>query len=254
MQARAETLRKCDEAEALGLYRRPAGDSGDATRGLTAAPTVKISAVDLLFDLSSWLADWTSAMLSISRAAMERAGFEVWTDELERTDPLTMPAPKVLDMIRERENKLNGAGEKIHAGVKKEIETAITNGDTMDQIKGRIRTVFNGISENRVDMIARTETTYAYESARDLAFREAGVEWTQWLTMADGGDRHPMYSGLHEQIRPIDEPFTLYGNLTLRFPGDPEGPPAEVINCRCVRIAVMGPDNTDINNDPTVPY
>jgi hypothetical protein len=131
---------------------------------------------------------------------------------------------------------------------------AIANGETMDEIKARIRKTFNEIGDTRVDMIARTETTVAYESARDLTFKEAGIEWTQWLTMADGGERHPRYSGLHEQIRPIDEPFTLYGSLTMRFPGDPEGPAAEVINCRCIRIAVMGPDPSDINNDPTLPY
>lgn len=242
MDARAETLRNIDQAEKLNLAN--------------TAATTRISATDLLFSLTSWIGKWTSALTGISRSAMERAGFEVWTDELQRTDPLTMPAQGVLTAVRDRENKISGAGEKIHEDLRREIEAAITAGDTLDQIRDRVRSTFNGISSVRVDMIARTETTAAYETARDMAFREAGVEWTQWLTMADNGDRHPSYSGLHNQIRPIDEPFTLYGNLTLRYPGDPEGPAAEVINCRCVRIAVAGPDPTDIEgNDPNAaPY
>ena len=240
MQARAESLRKVGEIEALGLSQKEL--------------VQKYNALDLIFDLASWLPDWTRALLGISRAAMEAAGFEVWTEELERTDPLTMPAQGVLAAIEDRENKISGAGEKIHADLRREMGEAIANGETMDEIKARIRKTFNEIGDTRVDMIARTETTVAYESARDLTFKEAGIEWTQWLTMADGGERHPRYSGLHEQIRPIDEPFTLYGSLTMRFPGDPEGPAAEVINCRCVRIAVMGPDPSDINNDPTLPY
>ena len=238
MDARAETLRNIADAEAVSAK----------------GPVQKWSATDLVFNLTKWLPDWTKSLASITRAALETAGFEVWKDELDRTDPLTLPAPKILDVIRAREIKLADAGTKIHEAVKKEIETAITNGETMAEIRARVKTAFNGISEARVDMIARTETTCAYESARDLTFREAGVEWTQWLTMADNGDRHPSYAGLHNQIRAIDEPFTLYGGLTLRFPGDPEGPPAEVINCRCVRIAVMGPDPVDINNDPSIPY
>jgi uncharacterized protein with gpF-like domain len=242
MQARAESLRKVADIEAMGLSQKEL--------------VQKWNALDLIFDLSKWLPDWTRSLLGISRAAMEAAGFEVWTDELERTDPLTMPAQGVLAAIEDRQNKISGAGEKIHADLRKELGEAIAQGETMDEIKARIRKTFNDMSENRVEMIARTETTVAYETARDLTFREAGIEWTQWLTMADNGDRHPSYSGLHEQIRAIDEPFTIYGNLTLRFPGDPEGPAAEVINCRCIRVAVMGPDPADIEgNDPNAaPY
>ena len=231
-------------------------NANDIDTTLMKLPVMKWGVTDLLFDLSEWLPDWTKTLLGISRAAMESAGFEVWTEELGKTDPLVMPAPQVLEMIRERENKISGAGEQIHATLRGQMEEAIANGETMDEIKGRIRATFNNLSETRVDMIARTETTYAYESARDITMREAGVEWTQWLTMEDGGDRHPQYSGLHGQIRAIDEPFNLYGNLTLRYPGDPEGPAAEVINCRCIRIAVMGPDPADIEgNDPeAAPY
>jgi HK97 family phage portal protein len=240
MAARSETLRKIGEVEALGLT------SKDIVQ--------KYGALDLLFDLGSWLTDWTRALAGISRAALERAGFEVWTEELERTDPLTLPAKGVLEAIQDRENKISGAGEKIHADLRRQLEEAISQGETMDEIRGRVKRTFNTISSERIDMIARTETTAAYEVARDMSFREAGVEWTQWLTMADLGDRHPAYSGLHNQIRAIDEPFTIYGSLTMRFPGDPEGPAAEVINCRCVRIAVLGPDPAGANNDPSLPY
>lgn len=238
MAARAETLRNLADIEAV----------------LGKSAVHKWGALDALFDLRKWLPDWTRALTSITRAALETAGFEVWKDELDRSDPLTMPAARILEVIRQREIKLADAGTKIHDAVRKEIETAISNGETMDEIRSRVKTAFNGISESRADMIARTETTTAYETARDIAFREAGVEWTQWLTMADLGDRHPSYAGLHNQIRAIDEPFTIYGELTLRYPGDPDGPPAEVINCRCVRIAVMGPDTAGTNNDPTLPY
>jgi len=240
MAARAETLRNIAAMAAMELK----------------TPVQKWNAVDLIFDLSSWLPDWTKALIGISRAAMEAAGFEVWTNELDRSDPLTMPAANVIPVLKERENKLSGAGEKIHADVKRELDQAIKDGDTLDEIKARIKKAFNGISDTRAEMIARTETTICYESARDITFRQAGVEWTQWLTMADNGDRHPQYSGLHRQIQPIDEPFTLYGNLKMRYPGDPAGPPSEVINCRCIRIAVAGPDPADIQgNDPnTAPY
>lgn len=240
MDARSETLRNIADVEAV----------------LEKSAVLKWGATDLIFNLGKWLGGWTKTLAQVSRAAMEAAGFEVWTDELQRTDPLTMPAPNVINAVREREIKLADAGERIHADVKATIEEAIQNGETMDQIRERVKTAFNGISSTRVDMIARTETTIAYETARDLTFRQAGVEWTKWLTMEDMGDRHPSYSGLHGQIRAIDEPFDLGNGVKMRFPGDPEGPPSEIINCRCIRTAVLGPDPTDIegNNPDAAPY
>ncbi|MFK5284211.1 phage minor head protein, partial [Lacticaseibacillus paracasei] len=77
----------------------------------------------------------------------------------------------------------------------------LKDGDTLDEIAKRVKSKFAGISEQRAMTIARTETTYSYETGRHLRFQQAGVEWTQWLTVNDGEDRHPSYSGLHNQIR-----------------------------------------------------
>lgn len=242
MDARGETLRKIAAANAA------ASIPGAETKGLL------LDALSLVFDLASWLPDWTKSLTTISRTAMETAGFEVWKDELDRDDPLEMPAAEVITATKQRENLISQAGVKIHGDIRKEIEQAINDGDTLDEIAKRIKSKFAGISDQRAMTIARTETTYSYETGRHIRFQQAGVEWTQWLTVNDGEDRHPSYSGLHNQIRPMDEPFTLYGNVTMRYPGDPDGPPSEIINCRCVRVAVLGPDPAGTNNDDSVPY
>lgn len=242
MDARGETLRKIAAASAAASL------PGAETKGSL------LDALSLVFDLASWLPDWTRSLSTISRSAMETAGFEVWKDELDRDDPLEMPAAEVITATKQRENLISQAGIKIHGDIRKEIEQALNDGDTLEEIAKRIKSKFAGISDQRAMTIARTETTYSYETGRHIRFQQAGVEWTQWLTVNDGEDRHPSYSGLHNQIRPIDEPFTLYGNVTMRYPGDPEGPPSEIINCRCVRVAVMGPDPAGANNDDTVPY
>jgi HK97 family phage portal protein len=238
MDARGETLRNISriaEMEGKGVVQ-------------------KWNVLDLIFDLASWLPDWTKALSLLSRSSLESAGFEVWKDELDRDDVLTMPAAEVIQATRDREPVIAKAGEKIHADIRKEIEQAIEDGDTMEEIAKRVKSKFAGISDTRAMTIARTEVTYSYETGRDISFRAAGVQWTKWVTVNDGEDRHPSYSGLHNQVRPIDEPFTIYGSVTMRYPGDPEGPPSEIINCRCVRVAVLGPDPSGANNDDTVPY
>jgi hypothetical protein len=59
---------------------------------------------------------------------------------------------------------------------------------------------------------------------------------------------------MNGQLRPFGEPFVTGGFAQLRFPGDPMGPPHEVINCRCMITRRLGETNvdayTDAANDP----
>ncbi|MEO5712998.1 MAG: phage portal protein [Luteolibacter sp.] len=239
MDARAETLRNIATL---------AGQHPD-----TAKMVMKdLTALSLVFDLGKFLEAWTKGLLGISAAAMEAAGLEVWTDELLRDDPLTMPAAEVLRALSERENRISGAGQQVWEQIVTSLQDGITKGETTDQMAERIRTKFSSIDKQRSIVIAKTETTVAYETARNLAFHAAGVQWKQWLTSGLGNSRHD-HASADEQIVPVDEPF-IVGGFEMLFPGDPNAPAKEVINCNCVSIAVAGPNSDDINNDPTVPY
>jgi hypothetical protein len=44
--------------------------------------------------------------------------------------------------------------------------------------------------------------------------------------------RHEDYDGLDGQTVALDATFDV-GEAQLQFPGDPDGPPEEVCNCRC---------------------
>lgn len=238
MDARAETLRNIA-----------------AAAGEQKAVTQKdfLDVLSVVFDLDAFLAKWTKGLLGISRAAMEQAGIEVWSDELGRDDPMTQPAAEVLAALKDRENKLAGAGTKVWEAIKADLETGIVKGETTDQLAERVRRKFQGIDKARSIAIAKTETTVAYETARDMAFRAAGVQWKQWLCSGLGNERLT-HLAANEQIVAVDETFTV-GGYAMKFPGDPEAPAKEVIACNCVSIAVGGPDEDDIDgNDGDAPY
>jgi HK97 family phage portal protein len=235
MDARAETLRKIAAAA--------------STEKAVRTPDV----LSLVFDLDAWLQEWIKGLLSISRAAIEQAGIEVWSEELRRDDPMTQPAAEVLEALNIRENRLSGAGQKVWEAVRDELQAGIDAGDTMEQLAERTRRKFRGIDKSRSMAIAKTETTVAYEFARDLAFRAAGVQWKQWLTSGLGNERLSHYAA-NEQIVPVDEKFNV-GGFEMSYPGDPEAPAKEVINCNCVTIAVSDPaEDDDFNNDDSIPY
>jgi SPP1 gp7 family putative phage head morphogenesis protein len=82
--------------------------------------------------------------------------------------------------------------------------------------------------------IARTETNKAASMARFEQFREAGIDRHQWVTARDEHVRDT-HIELDGQIRRVGESFKP--NLTR--PMDPDAPAAEVVQCRCVLVAVI---------------
>jgi hypothetical protein len=60
-----------------------------------------------------------------------------------------------------------------------------------------------------------------------------------WIATIDGKTRNTHFAA-DGQRAPLAGSFTV-GGASLRFPGDPDGPPDEVANCRC-RVGVLAPD------------
>ena len=241
MDARSETLRKL--AAVLEME--------DATKAVEQ----RLNILAILFDLGEWLPRWVKALAEVDRNALMAAGLELWTEELGKDDPLVMPAVQVNTAIKLRENRLSNAGTKVWDRVRKDLEDAIADGTPNTELAGRIKQSFQGIDDTRAMAIAQTETTVVYETGRDMVFREAGIQWTQWLHSGLSDHARMTHQAAHEQIREMGEPFDI-GGVPMKFPGDPEAPAEEVINCRCVRIAVAGPDQEDIEggNNDEIPY
>lgn len=97
------------------------------------------------------------------------------------------------------------------------------------------RNIFNTIDEIsrlRADTIARTETHGAANYGSDQAARELGLPLRrEWLASHDERTRDT-HAAADAQVVGMEQPF-IVGNAALMFPGDPAGPPEEVVNCRC---------------------
>ena len=98
----------------------------------------------------------------------------------------------------------------------------------------------------RAETISRTESMRALHAAQDEAVRQAveagGLQADQvtftWHTARDRRvrDTHWIMNG--DKVK-MGEAFITGSGARLRYPGDPEGPPAEVINCRCFRMVAV---------------
>ncbi len=116
-----------------------------------------------------------------------------------------------------------------HAVIEGEAE-----GENVEQIAKRIRTETGGLlGRARAVTIARTEVHaaagYATEAIADSL--NLGTRVNVWAS-TEGARTRPTHADADGQEREKGDLF-MVGDALLRFPGDPNGPAEEVINCRC---------------------
>ena len=95
----------------------------------------------------------------------------------------------------------------------------------------------------RANLIARTESTGAYNFGALTAMQAEGVTWKEWLATSDARTRvtHRVADG---QVVRMGQPF-LVGGYEMQHPGAPTAPPAEVCNCRCAVVQAEAPLNAE---------
>lgn len=125
----------------------------------------------------------------------------------------------------------NRLKDSLVAGAK-EGETIIALADRVEQImQHRIR------SDKWT--IARTEVMGALNGGAEVGMAEAGVETKEWAAAGDEATRES-HMDVDGQVVALNSPFIFEGmeggTVEMLYPGDPSGPPEEVINCRCTII------------------
>lgn len=236
-EARRETLAKLAAAEAAEQAER----SG---------------AFDFLFDLTQFLTNLVEPMIKVLVSSYGTAGGELLADEMGSVEAFIDPDINGILRLRARENYIKDAGIEMWEDVRGSLEDGIQKGESYKKLAERVRATFNDMSKTRAMRIAVTETSIAFEQGRHDAMIQAGAEWKEWLTSQDDRVRLTHY-GLDGKRVPMAEPF-IVGGFPMMFPCDPNGPPSEIINCRCVHGPADSPENPDDiegnNPDLQIPF
>lgn len=143
-------------------------------------------------------------------------------------------------------NRLKGVPDTVFSQLRGMTMKSASEGWSMDELAGQIDGLFQveGVEtwRNRAMVIARTEAISAYNAGTFSGFlsqaQSAPGSWEKmWLATRDERTRptHAHSTGADGQRVALLEPFKV-GQAHLMYPGDPSGPPQEVIQCRCSLI------------------
>ncbi len=158
--------------------------------------------------------------------------------------------PLIAAHLERTGSQITEVSETTRKNVRAIISRAYAEGLSIPDTAAAIRSSGFVLSESRAQLIARTEFVGLVNggsvAAVEVVTRETGDTYMKrWLT-APGAEypRHEDYENLDGQTVPLDGMFDVGGEL-LAYPGDPDGEPAEVCNCRCdlEYVEQRGPDS-----------
>jgi hypothetical protein len=161
----------------------------------------------------------------------------------------------VTQYLAEVRNRLVRIPDEVFDLIAHEVAVGVNLGEGIPELRARIdRVLSTSGSErwpNRATVVARTEAIGAMNGGRADSFtayaEETGEELERvWLATDDNRTRHS-HEEADGQRRPLGSPFHV-GGFELRFPGDPLGPPQEVIQCRCTMLLVEPGEVLDLSN------
>jgi HK97 family phage portal protein len=115
----------------------------------------------------------------------------------------------------------------------------VGDGETADDVRRRVKDLYEEARTTRADLIAETEAAGATNDARDLIAEVVGADRKKWRSRGDSRVRET-HQKAHGQERDVGERFTV-GGATLKYPGDPAAPVKEIARCRCW-VEYLSPD------------
>lgn len=206
-----------------------------------------IAAMALVSDmLPSVIAESYNFVTSLGFAAADEAGLSVGTFQiynaravqaLIRDNPRILPSVDIpLDMQWNRDR------------INREITQGIVQGNSIPEIAQRLQAVTT-MDENSAIRNARTAMTYAENLGRDNAYEDIKSKGIpvrkQWAAAMDNRTRetHRQLNGTYANDNGMFGEGIL--DILLKCPGDPNGDPGEIYNCRCrENIVLQGIDHS----------
>lgn len=163
--------------------------------------------------------------------------------------------PYVAAHLETVQNRLTHIPDEVFDDIRGILAAGTAQGRSIPEIAAQIEqqllTANSTVWRNRATVVARTETIGAYNAGTNDAFNAVSevleIEMEKvWLATDDDRTRHTHKAADGQRV-PLSSTFTV-GGFNLDFPGDPSGPPQEVIQCRCTMLLVEPGEAVDMSD------
>jgi hypothetical protein len=177
-----------------------------------------------------------SALEQIARAGWIETGRQLGVEV-----PFDPSDPILQDQLARTRNLMVRTPDEVYRRIIDELGVAIANGEGVEAQAARVSHLLDVTgTENwpaRSRTVSVTEVHRAFNmgglaAAMRIEQRESGPRFLKrWVSRDDSAVRaaHRLADG---QVQFVTQPFVVAGE-SLRAPGDPDGSPWNVINCRC---------------------
>jgi len=174
-----------------------------------------------------------SLVLEAGNLGLEQVGEKSIKKDFDIADPETA---KWIEL------KAMKFGEEVNATTIKKLKATLAEGvlegEGVAELKKRVVDLFEMWYAGRNKTIARTEVLSANNAGTVFGYKQSGVvKQKEWLATRDSRTRDS-HSHVDGQVVAIGSKFKVDGE-ELEYPGDPNGSPEQIINCRCTVIPVV---------------
>lgn len=171
-------------------------------------------------------------------------GFDLWDEQTVKR--LMVEQPDLMPYYPPKRALKRGIDlEYGKKQITKSVTSSILQGKSIKHMADDLQKRITTMSRDSAIRTARTAVTGAQNAGRMDSYAAAGKMGIklkkEWLATLDSRTRHSHAMLDGEQVAQ-DKKFSN----GCRFPGDPQGPPWEIYNCRCTLIAAVdGVDTSD---------
>jgi len=198
--------------------------------------------LDQVFDLSAALEEireiYGQHMMDLIEKGFELGLVRLGVDgDFDDTDALVQSA------IRQ----LNEQARQIPLHTREILSDVITRGQAAqkdtDTIAREMVERVDSMSTTRATRIARTSVTTTTSAGQESAWASQEYHGSAWISQRDSRVRRSHFDA-DGQVSQTGGVFKV-GRATLDYPGDPDGPPGEIVNCRCSRLPFLDESDAD---------
>lgn len=149
--------------------------------------------------------------------------------DIAENDSLLLPDDIAYDYLSHASNRMTRFSDEMWLSAREQLLQGFAEGESIDELRNRLVNVAN-LTEPRAVMVARTEVHQAAEAGSLAMVQYSEFTGTKsWLASEDARTR-PTHVLADGQTVGLEEFFDV-GGFPLLFPGDPDGPPQETIQC-----------------------